>query len=223
MRVAIVFITLFCSVCFSQKDFIVKIEVLPIAGYIISKNVSFGIVGEKGIGKNYSLNFGAGGGHAKLTYSAGKGNRIDRGYLSTLFLKKYFSKTRYLKKWYSGIYLINSFRRTDASFIDSAATYSNYEYGYDINYLSTGLIGGYQLCTINYLTIDFYLGFGIQYRTLLKTRYQYNIDAVKSERARRRIDPSPALSLSIGYNLSGLYDRYKTNKQKKKGINKQTQ
>ncbi|MFN8230184.1 MAG: DUF3575 domain-containing protein [Bacteroidia bacterium] len=203
MRCFLIFklLILFVIQVSSQKDFIVKTDLLGIPIAIINKDFYAGLSFEKGLKKNYSMNFG-------LSYGLVQQNRSNdlvknETFVARCYVKKYFSKTSFLKKWYCGVYLQNSFRTNTIELFDNNISM---EEKFDIrkyNYTGLGGLLGYQLLTKRGFCLDVCLGFGAAYLSY------YQQKTIVLGINPKKIIPGSLGLITIGYNFSNLFKNEK--------------
>lgn len=188
----------------SQKDFIVKTDLLALPMSLINNSFNGGFTFEKGLKRNYSLNL-------RIAYGLRETNRtLDllklEGFNTTLFFKKYFSKDDFLKKWYWGIYLKNDLRIKHVSLLNqSLITGSNLNI-YRYNYSGIGILFGYQILTKKGFCFDTNLGVG----GLYLSNFRQTTNSLPPENPNRVIG-DVLIMLNIGYNFSNLFKTEKNN------------
>ena len=192
--------------CFSQQDFILKTNIGSLASLLRNNGWGVGIVAEKGIKKNYSINVNLDYGHTINRISLVQNTQ----YAESIYLKKYFSKSIFLRKGYAGLYMSNSFRNQKSSFTDNEFPYEFHSISENYNYTSIGLLVGYQICTVNDFIFDAAIGGGASYNTYYHLNYAVNLPHYYKEDF---IRPDFYGFVSIGYNISRAYKRYKIKKE----------
>ncbi len=205
MRCFLIFklLILFVIQVSSQKDFIVKTDLLGIPIAIINKDFYAGLSFEKGLKKNYSLNLDISYGLIDNTNEIKiLSNEIIN---STIYFKKYTSKSVFLKKWYWGGYVQNQFRIQKSKSINGIAPAVNSLNIQKYNYSGIGGLIGYQFLSKRGFCLDAALGAGMQYLSYYKEKPKLLGDKPKS------IIPGFLATLKIGYNFSNLFKTEKNN------------
>ena len=181
----------------SQNDFIVKTDLLTIPISIINKSFNANLTLEKGLKKNYSMNFGLS--YGLIQHSQSNDLLKSETFLARCYVKKYFSKTFFFKKWYYGAYLQNSFRTQTKEIFDNTISLGEKFDTRKYNYTGLGRLFGYQLLTKRGFCLDICLGFGVAYLSY----YQQKTTVLGINP--KKIIPGGFGLITIGYNFSNLY------------------
>ncbi len=187
----------------SQNDFIVKTDLLGIPIAIINKDFYAGLSLEKGLKKNYSLNLDISYG---LIDNANEIKILSNEIInSTIYFKKYTSKSVFLKKWYWGNYVQNQFRIQKSESINGVGPGDNSLNIQTYNYSGIGGLIGYQFLSKRGFCLDAAIGSGLQYLSHYEEKPKLLGSNPKS------IIPGFLATLKIGYNFSNLFKTEKNN------------
>ena len=210
MKSILIFISMMLlnnSVLKSQSDFIIKTGVLEIPLSLINNSFYSSIAFEKALKKNFSLNFRLGYGLAE-TKRQNDFLRME-SFNTTLFFKKYLSKSYLLRKWYFGLYLKNDFRTKQISLINPNLLIESNLNLYKYNYSGVGPLFGYQVLTKNGFCLDANMGLGVAYLS----KFSQKTNSLPAENPNKVIGDY-LLMFNLGYNFSVLFNKKTETKDK---------
>ncbi len=166
----------------------------------------FGFLAEKGIKKNYSFNLSCKAYNTNNYYAnsadgdQSRSTKLTRGYV---FIKKYFSKTSFLRKWYLAPYL-NSGQLDQTLRGSICSLYSETYIRTKYYYIGAGAFFGYQFLTKKGLCIDLNVGLGLD----LRTRYwRRNTNVYFMPSNPRDFMGDGNITIALGYNLNRLFNK----------------